>query len=287
MWNGENKKIHKQGKNGTFHIPYFYTVDFSKYKKRDPASTQRLRKAMGVEHADTSAVKEYPDMIEDLLGESENEAANVIHKLLSHEPIDDHDRIELATFMGFMYVRTPAFRQWSEGLEVLMHDRLIKDIFSSKEKVTKMYEKMRSEGYDKDVDVDAILEVVKDERYKIKIPKERLIQSMLAAVPVIDQILFKMTWFIIQAEEGGFVTTDTPVFLLRPEQGFEAENNQVFFPLSKFLLLVMEKTERGRKTLLIGEKKDEVDRLNGLIASRRNNYVIATNEEVLTKDILD
>lgn len=281
VWNKEDSKIHKQGKNGTFHIPYFYTVDFSKYKQRHPASTQRLRKAFGIEHVDTSGVKEYPDMIEDLLGESENEAANVIRNLLAKKAIYAEDKMELATFIALMYVRTPSFREWSNQLEKLMYEQHIKEVFSDKEEVSRMYEKMKEEGCEKEVDVDGILEFVKNKRYTIQIPKEQLIQVMLMAAPVIDQMLYKKTWFIVEAGESNFVTSDNPVFLLHPELGFENKENQVFFPLSKSLLLIMQDTPHGKKILYLKEGRDEVNRLNKLIASRHNNYVIAMEEELL------
>ena len=69
------EKIHKQGKNGTFHIPYFYTMDLSKHEKRDPEEAERIKKSLGIEKADTSKVKDHPDMVENLLGESESIAA--------------------------------------------------------------------------------------------------------------------------------------------------------------------------------------------------------------------
>ncbi len=67
--------INKQSKNGTFHLPYFYTMDLSKHKKRDPEEVLKIRKSLGLENVDTSKVKEYPDMVEDLLGDSENSGA--------------------------------------------------------------------------------------------------------------------------------------------------------------------------------------------------------------------
>jgi hypothetical protein len=140
--NRKDKKIHKQGKNGTFHIPYFYTVDFSKYKKRSEYETQKLRRLYGIENVDTSNVKEYPDMIEDLLSESENEAAPIIRKLLSKQNISTDDRMELCTFMAFMYVRTPQFRDWITETERRIFDMHLKQVFSSPEKVKELYQKI-------------------------------------------------------------------------------------------------------------------------------------------------
>lgn len=286
----ETGKINKQSKNGTFHLPYFYSVDFSKYPKRDPESAARIKKILGLPDIDTSNVKDHPDMIEDLLGDSENLAAQIIPKLVSGEHITDIERVELSTFMALMYTRTPAFREFTTRLEKGMMEDSMKKLFSSKEKIKKVSDEMLKDGYEKEINVDDIYDLYKDKRYKIEIPKELNVEHMLMLVPVIDQILYNKTWFIIKApKDTSFITSDLPVFMHHPgmsrglNPGFSTPRVKVFFPLSQKCLLLMQDTPRGRATASLRVSKIEVRKLNELIFSNSGKYAIARAEALLAK----
>lgn len=287
----ETGKINKQSKNGTFHKRKFYTVDFSKYPKRDPESAQRIKESLGIENVDTSNVKEYPDMIEDLLGESEAISAPIIRKLISRELISDTERIELSTFIAFMYTRNPVFHDFVTDFEKQMTEQQIKKIFSSKEKIEEIYNKMCEEdGYDKKFDIDELFKFVKEKRYKINIPKESNIEVMLMGAAVIDRILYNKTWFIVEAPaETSFISNDNPVFMDHPNfyekraygVGFGTPGVKVVFPLSKECLLIMKDTSEGSIILYDKVDRKRVRGLNKIIFARSRDYIFGRDEALV------
>ncbi len=287
----ETGKINKQSKNGTFHKRKFYTVDFSKYPKRGPESAQRIKESFGIENVDTSNVKEYPDMIEDLLGESETISAPIIKKLISREQISDTERIELSTFIAFMCTRNPAFHDLVTDLEKQMTEQYIKKIFSSKEKIEEIYNKMCEEyGHDKKFDIDELFKFVKEKRYEINIPKESNIEVMLMGASVIDRILYNKTWSIVEAPaETSFISNDNPVFMDHPNfykkgsygAGFGTPGVKVVFPLSKECLLIMKDTSGGNIILYDKVDRKKVRELNKMIFVRSGNYIFGRNEALV------
>jgi len=287
----ETGVINKQGKNGTFHKRKFYTVDFSKHPKRDPESTYRIRKSLGIENVDTSHVVEYPDMIEDLLGESETVSAPIIKKLIARERLTSTERIELSTFIAFMYTRNPTFHEFVTEFEKKMTEDQIQHIFSSKEKVQELYQKMCDEdGYDKKFDIDELFKFVQEKRYGINIPKESNIEVMLMGTTVIDRILYNKTWFVVEAPaEASFISNDNPVFLDHPilyensayGVGFGTPDVKVVFPLSKECLLIMRDSSEGAITIHDKVDRKMVRELNKMIFARSGDYVFGKDEALV------
>ena len=290
VFDKETGKTSKQGKKGTFHLKHFYSVDFSKHKARSPESIKKLQKILGIENVDTSHVKEYPDMIEDLLGESESIAAKVINKLSLNEKISDLDKNELSTFIALMYARTPTFREFSIKIEKELYEASMAKIFSSKEKMVSIYDRMKKDGYTKEFDADELLKFYKEKRYRIEIPQELIIQNMLMVVPMIDKIIYEKTWLILEAppNSSGFVTSDNPVFLFHSQKnelsktGFETPDVEIVFPLSKKCLLLMKSTPNGKAVLRKRIPQNEVTGLNNLIMANSGKYIISSNESSLS-----
>lgn len=280
----ETGKINKQSKYGTFHKYKFYSVDFSKHEKRDPESAEEMKKILGIEYVDTSNVKEHPDMIEDLLGDSETISAPIIKKLIRREQISSSEKLELSTFIALMYTRTPSFRNFATEIEKQMMNQSIKELFSEEEKVKDIYNKMLAEGYDKKIDVQELFKLVEEDRYKIEIPKELTIQTMLIGTSVIDRILYSKTWFIEEASSfTSFITSDQPVFMNHPlvdkngpfSVGVGTPGVEVIFPLSKELILIMKDTPSGNRIMYRKVDRVRVRDLNKLIFVRSGNYIIA------------
>lgn len=287
----ETGVVNKQSKNGTFHKRKFYTVDFSKYPKRNPESAQRIKESLGIENVDTSNVKEYPDMIEDLLGESETISAPIIKKLIAKEKLTSTERIELSTFIAFMYTRNPTFHEFVTGVEKKMTEKEVQHIFSSKEKIKELYKKMHEEdGYDKKINIDELFKFVQEKRYGINIPKESNIEVMLMGATIIDRILYNKTWFVVEAPtKTSFVSNDNPVFLDHPRLyeksaygvGFETPGVKVVFPLSKECLLIMKNTSEGAITIHDKVDKKKTKELNKMIFARSGDYVFGRDEALV------
>ena len=283
--------VNEQGKNGTFHKYKFYNVDFSKYSKRDPESTQKIKESLGIANVDTSHVKEYPDMIEDLLGDAETVSAPILKKLISGQKITNAERIEFSTFLSFMYTRNPKFHQFVTEFEKKMTEKEMEHIFSSEEKISELYKKMQEEdGYEKEIDTTELFKFVQEKRYKVSIPKESNIEVMLMMTTFIDQILYHKTWFIVEApKETSFISNDNPLFLDHPllysesayGVGFQTPDVKVIFPLSKERLLIMRDTDHGAITISDRVDRKMVRELNKIIFLRSGNHVFGRDEALV------
>ncbi|MCD5390201.1 MAG: DUF4238 domain-containing protein [Candidatus Pacebacteria bacterium] len=288
--NKSTGKINKQGKNGTFHKYKFYTVDFNKHKQRSPESAERMRKQFGLEKVDTSGYIEYPDMIEDLLGDSETASAPIIRKLIERKNITERERFELSTFIALMYTRNPLFHKFVSEIEEQRVNQGIKKMFENEENIKDMYNKILEEDYENEIDVQKILDCVNEDRYKVKVPKELTVQMMLLGVTTIDKILYNKTWLILEAPLlTSFITSDQPVFMNHPialEQGpfsvgVETQGVEVIFPISKELILIMRKTPIKDDILYKKINRLEVRNLNKLIFSHSQRYIIARDSDLI------
>jgi len=230
-------------------------------------------------------------MIENLLGDSETVSAPIIKKLNAGQEITSTERIELATFIAFMYTRNPAFHTFVTGFEKNMTEKEVQNIFSSKENVQELYDKMRKEdGYDKEIDIDKLFKFAEEKRYGIDIPKESNIQVMLMATTVIDRILYDKTWFVVEAPSAtSFISNDNPVFLDHPilyeksayGVGFGTPGVKVVFPLSKECLLIMKDTKAGAVTIHDKVDRKKIRELNKIIFARSGNYVFGRDEALV------
>lgn len=148
---------------------------------------------------------------------------------------------------------------------------------------------MREEGYDKNVDIDELYSFVKENHYKILVPKEISIKNMLYAATKIDKMLYNKTWFITEAHpESSFITTDIPVLMAHADLkldalSFDTPGVKVIFPLSQKAILMMQYTRHG--PIIFRNKLDKAKTryLNKIIASNCGNYIIARDEALLKK----
>ena len=288
----EKGEISEQSKEGTFHKYKFYTVDFTKYPKRDPESTKRIRDKLGFGEVDTSHIKDYPDMVEDLLGESETVSAPILRKLIEGKELTGKERVELSTFIAFMYTRNPAFHDFVTDFEKQLTEQDVKKAFASKEKVQELYNSMQEDGYEKEIDIDELFSFVQEKRYEIQIPKESNIEIMLMGALVIDKLLHNKTWFVMRAPSNtSFISSDVPVFLDHPNiyenvaygVGFETPNVKIVFPLSQECLLVMRDVDGGPPVLDEVVNRKQVRELNKLIYFRSKKYAFARDKELLLR----
>ncbi len=290
VYNKEMKIFSEQGENGTFHIRYFYRVDFSKYKKISIEQTKKIRLLFNIDETTISPIEEYPDMVEDLLSDTENQAALIIKKLVIGEKISKIERMNLSTFLAFMHTRTPIFRSRIEEFHKKDTNNTLRNIFANKESLENLLIKMQDDGYEKFIDTDSVIKFYQEERYKIVIPREMSVRDMLLVSSYIDDIFYNKTWIILRTSTS-FITSDSPTFLVHSNSKLSKDINmriddpdaKIFFPLSKELLLVMESTSAG--PVIFEEKIDKVHtrKMNELIASHSGNYIIARDEALCRK----
>lgn len=284
----EENTIEKQGKKGTFHAKDFYKVEFDKFEKRDPAEVEKIKKIYGIENVDTSSVREYPDAIEDLLSESESLASQILPKLLKGDNLSTNERVEMSTFIAFMHTRTPIFRNRFAALEEQLVKFEINEIFKSKADVQKLYDEMKADGYEKEIDVNTLMETVENDRINVEIPRELSVKHMLYATSIIDRILYGKQWVILEAHKNSsFVTSDNPLFTMHPKAskigGFEIEGAKVLFPLSKEKVLMMTDNKPTKEILHIKLDKKQTRTTNKIIMINSNEYLIARDKALLER----
>lgn len=292
VWVYDKKKnnFHHQGKNGTFHIRYFYRVDLSKYEKISPEKA-KIRSLFGINEEKLIPIESYPDMVEDLLMNIEDKASVIIKKLIDGKEITDTERMDLSIFIAFMHTRTPKFRGRVEDLHKKQTEKNLEKIFSDRKTLENAYDEIRKgEKKNKDT-IDDLIKFYKEKKYKIKIPREMGVREMLAIATMMDTIIYNKTWILLRTSSN-FVTSDNPTFLVHSDPDFANDKNmrlddpraKIIFPLSKELLLIMEETPSG--PTIIEEKIDKVKtrNMNKLIASQSENYLIA-RDEALCKNL--
>lgn len=284
----KKNKINKQTKGGTFHKHRLYSLYFDKYEKLDPEIAQRRRESLGVAHVDISNVPEDPDMIENLLMDSENVAAPILQKLISRQEINNNERREFSMFIALMYTRNPIFLDFALHIEEQILKEDLEKLLSSGEDIKKIYEELKHKDDYKNISEENFIKILKESKFYIQAPRELGLQGMLLASLVIDTMIYQKDWRIIEASKGTtFITSDIPVFLDHPDiyergifsVGFETDNVKVVFPLSKNFLLVMENSVQFKKIQYIKVDKIMVKKLNKRIFERSGDYVIARDRD--------
>lgn len=287
-------KIDSQGKNGTFHIKYFYRVDFSKYKKCSRKKAENKKKALSliIEGYGDSIIEdlnlENPDLIEDILADSENLACLIIEKIKNNKEITFQEIAELSMFMSLIYTRTPLYREKIVDFEKKYTKIQINKNLSSKDKIRKIYQEIYGEDIEEQL-LEQILDAVINDEIYIEPSREQIIYKMAIDALLIDQMLWRKEWSVLESRGSNFITSDTPFFLFHPDKvrdiGFETPRIQIIFPLNNKNILVMSDSrtfEMNRRIL----DKIETRKMNHLIALNSGNYLIGS-DRILIENMRD
>jgi len=224
--------------------------------------------------------------IEEYLATIESAAAPTYEALLRAEipSKGDQARADFATFLALMYVRTPAMRRMSGelfGRQVQImnyaygsHDMAFEGILKRAEKdgLPKLDEAGKARLRENLIDPTG---------YVMQVRKETTLR-VLGAVDELSPLLLNMTWSVVDALQGFFITTDNPLVRevnpktrhpILGDHGFNNKTAEVFFPLSPRRLLLMTWREDMRPHG--GLERDQVDRVNIGMAAQSDQYLYA------------
>jgi hypothetical protein len=216
------------------------------------------------------------------LRKMESLAGPVISKLAS--PLYQMTR-ERATylyvFVAFMFVRVPSWREYLDRTFVDTARKIQLARARDKERFHQSCRDMEQDtGKSLGMDIEEFRQFILSGEYEIEqTSKAYSLGTMFTSGLAVMDEFQKFGFEVLYAPEGKFfVTSDSPVYTIKPEgngqatvgMGFAWPGVEVFFPLNKRACLRMRKGLRPRK-ILISEGKLEM--LNGLIMATATQFL--------------
>jgi hypothetical protein len=132
---------------------------------------------------------------------------------------EEEERAILALFVALLRTRNPAFNSDQNESTEQLHRWWAKATHSSVEAVEESMQKYEQETGQEltDISAEEIFEMIRDNRYQIKNPRQNNVKMMLSLAPEIAQALFRLNWDVLSAPKGcAFVTCDNPFTVVPP-----------------------------------------------------------------------
>jgi hypothetical protein len=203
---------------------------------------------------------------------------------------EGEDRAILALFVALLRTRNPAFdRDQNEFIEQF-HRWWAKATNSSVEAIEESMRKYEQEtGQDMtDVSAQEIFEMIRDDKYDIKNPRQNNIKMMLSLALEIAQAVFRQNWDILSAPKGcAFATCDNPFTVVPPPffddtiqgYGILTPGVSTVVPLSNRTAICFHgEGQRVRGAVVY---KDFLRNTNMVVAANSERFVIARDEPLL------
>lgn len=226
---------------------------------------------------DINGEKDYS--IEKMLAEHvDNRYRPVIDKIENKETLTTTDKQNLATFIAFQYLRTPAQRRNYNDTIDDFYKQTTRIIFEMKKAYNQLDE------YD-NKEIEKLADILENEKYEIQVPKEHSLEFMLNFSDKMSSMLSKQNFIIIKASsKSEFITSDNPYCMVKenwsPEwSGYGIANTTKIFPLTPRYLLVLK--DLGDKVFYMQIDKEQVREMNFLIASWSDKFLYSSNEYLL------
>ena len=222
--------------------------------------------------------------IEDFLAKMESNAAPAYQALLRAEipTKGSQARVDFATFLALMYVRTPAMRRM--GAEMIgRHMQILCYAYGNNEKAFDALNLRAETGGMQPLNAEQKERLRRDfldpSGYIMQIAKERTLM-VLRAADGLAPILYNMKWTIIIPAHGFFITTDHPLVRqvdpktrhpIYGDHGFANKTVEVIFPLSPQRILVMTWEEGARDIAAL--ERTHVEKINQALAAHSDRYL--------------
>ncbi|MFZ5366501.1 MAG: DUF4238 domain-containing protein [Patescibacteria group bacterium] len=185
----------------------------------------------------------------DLFAKSIEERANrVIEKLEKGTlPNLPEERRDLCEFVTTQYLRTTAFRRDVSYSYEQFSKIMLRMSFFNEERAQKTIENFeRNTGQKFDITPEEAMKFIKEDKYKIEVPKEYHLTFMLESFKEFYGIFFRLNWvFVRSARNNLFLTSDNPFSVMRfgavPLQPYHISLAELTLPLSSRICLYMHK----------------------------------------------
>ncbi|MGC5796507.1 DUF4238 domain-containing protein [Sphingomonas sp. NFX23] len=238
----------------------------------------------------------FNDDLEIALSEIETAATPAYDELLKGRIPTGDRRAAFSMFVATLYLRTPAMVNAAARLSAeLMQIQLAHTLQS--EKAFESLSRRMKEGGEGDIgDRQKLLDFVSDpERYSLGISQKRGL-SVLSSAEELAPLLYYRSWYIAEAVDGYFITSDHPVFrFVAPEHtsrfygdgGFKNAKAEISIPLSpKYMLLMHGQDE---KASLVGPHlrlpSHFVTELNMMRAAAADRYIYSPERNAFLEGV--
>jgi len=203
---------------------------------------------------------------------------------------EGEDRAILALFVALLRTRNLAFDKDQSEITEQFHRWWAK----AKHRSPKAVEESLREYQDKtgedmtDVSAQELFEMIRDDQYELKNPRQNNIKMMMSLSLEIAKVLFRLNWEILAAPKGmSFVTCDNPFTVVPPPffddtfcgYGILTPGASTVVPLSrKTAICFYGEGERNRGAVVY---KDFLRHTNLVVAANSERFVIAREEPLL------
>jgi hypothetical protein len=160
---------------------------------------------------------------------------------------ENDDLAFLLNFMCLFSMRNPRARDYFCELEKLKVEKIMDSVVSSEDTFLGHMKQLKDNiGIDQNVSFQHMKDFIENKRYKLEIPRERLIQTEFKVFDTVLPTFFNRYWTFIWSdqESGEFITSDHPVSLisLLPPTvyptGFGSPKTEVVFPVSRYVAMM-------------------------------------------------
>ncbi|MCC8935624.1 DUF4238 domain-containing protein [Bradyrhizobium sp. Arg68] len=246
------------------YVPQMYLSGFANSKGQLWASDASIPKAFAVGPANIAAERDWnqidingvpKDALEKELGKLEGLIAPAIKRVRETASFgtNDEDREDVINLVTLLAVRNPRVREGIQRLETdLLRAMLVAPFEDPKrwDAVVKQMKEMGQWPEGQPTDFDGFKKYVEENKDKLYAHKNLTIEMELAALEKMYPVFDERRWRILKAKggTGGFVTTDHPVCVHKPEApvnygqlyapGVGLADRDILFPLSPLVCLV-------------------------------------------------
>ena len=197
--------------------------------------------------------------IEDFFSEIENAAAPVYEKLATGELPKGTEREAFSGFLAAMYVRTPRMRRMAAETCKRQLEIQMAATASHPGAFNTLLKRFARDGIDVS-DPDFIRNSLLDMSHSDLLLPKKYVLRVIANIPELAELFYKMKWSLMRAERHFFITCDNPIYRavdpktrhpIRGDYGLLNKTAEITFPISpKRVLLMHWEQEAPRECVL-------------------------------------
>jgi hypothetical protein len=236
------------------------------------------------------------DEVEKTLGKIESVAIPIINKVADHKSLTKSERADLAIYISIQYGRTPHSRGQFDQVASVIYTNEAKKVIAEMLNDSAKYEELMDYFKEERPDIEPpnrekLIEILlqKEPLYTVKIDNGTFVNSIFDKTEPVGNGLLSRKWVVYQAPSGSsFITSDNPIGLYVDRElgshrvlAILLDGVERYFPLnSKSCLVILDEEYTQDITHKI-ISKTEVRRINKILFSQAEKYVISGNKTLL------
>ncbi len=260
-----------------------FDLEEKKYFKTSPDNVAVIRdfNKLSVENTE-------PDILEKIISELESKVAEVIKNInLTHTLPKGEDLEILYNFIALFTCRNPIQREIINKYISDVSNKMLDNIYRSKENWEAFHDEMRKKGHDVDpnANYDDLKAIVKSGKSKWKASNNLMFKLDMTSMNAVIHTLHYRKWKLISNDSKltPFISSDNPVslywthnFKTQYPPGFAMPNTELIFPLSKSLVL---SGTFNDNPLIINANQMQVAIINSNIISSANRFIFSSKKD--------